>query len=53
MKPTNGRLTVAVILIGIGLLAVMIACGGPTPPVPPDVRGLSTLIPDVALAYAR
>ena len=53
MKPTNGRLTVAVILIGIGLLAVMIACGGPTPPVPPDVRGLSTLIPDVALAYAH
>jgi len=53
MKPTNLRLTIAVILIGIGLLAVMWACGGPPPPTPPDVRGLSTLIPDVALAYAH
>ena len=53
MKQTNGRLTIAVILMGACLLAVMWACGGPTPPTPPDVRGLSTLIPDVAFVYAH
>lgn len=53
MKPTNWRLTVAIFLMGICLLAIMWACGGPPMPTPPDVRGLSTLIPDVAMVYAH